>query len=522
VTDSSAREASRVTTAAPSPGYLATNALALFIAALPLLVFPIPPLFDYPAHLARELIIHDLLTQGDFSSMYQLHIAVIPNLGMEAIVLPLLFLGIPVELAGRIFLVLIVILLGTATLGLHRALFRNASFGPLLSFAFILNPVFMFGFANYLLGLALALHGFAWWLRAREKPVAAILPRLVAWTVVLFFCHLTAVALFTGLICSYEASLPFGRQQDRHAQFSAFYRALMLLIVPLLAVAFLYHLAPLSTAPQTVDVHSIGDMLTRIPTRLKALPSYLAAYSRPIDAMVLLTLGCILVASGWLGRLRVSWPMLTPIVGLLLVYVLVPEKWAGTDYISYRIPVAALFLFFASVDIAWDRRYLLALSALGILGLRTGAALSAWAAADAQYQPMLQAIAKLPPHTSIYTGVNYRDSFEPLVRMPWSHFEAYAAIRNRLFVQGIWADPTQDWIVPTPQYAKRAQLRALNNRVDRNTAPARDSDMFNPELLANFDFLVAVQPELYQQAIPAGIQPIARSGSATLFSLHGR
>ena len=497
-------------------------AIAILAVAAPILLFPVPPLFDYPAHLARQLIIHDLLTRGAFSSMYQLHITVIPNLGMEAIVLPLLLLGVPIEIAGRIFLILIVILLGTATVRVHRALFKNASLFPLLAFAFIFNPVFMFGFGNYVLGLALVLHGFAWWLLAREKPAAVILPRLLAWTIAMFFCHLTAVALFIGLICSYEASLPFNGQQGGTARFSGFTRAVMLLIVPIFAVAFLYRLAPLSTAPQTVDVHSAADILARIPARLKALPSYLMAYSRVVDVVILLVLGGILVLSAWFGRLRVSWPMLTPILGLLLLYALVPEKWAGTDYISYRIPVAALFLFFASVDLTWDRWPLLALCVLAILGLRTGAALKAWAAADAQYQPMLQAIAKLPSDASIYTGVNYRDSFEPLVRMPWSHFEAYAAIRNRLFVQGIWADPTQDWIVPTPRYVRLAQLRALNNRVDRNSAPARDSDMFNPELTASFDFLIAVQPELYQRAIPPGVRTIARSGAATLFSLHGR
>jgi hypothetical protein len=280
--------------AAPPPSYLyiATLAAALLAVASPILIFPVPALFDYPAHLAREFIIHDLLTRGSFSSMYQLHFAVIPNLGMEAVVLPLLFLGVPIEIAGRIFLILIVLLLGTGTVRLHHALFQNRSFFPLLSLAFIFNPVFMFGFANYLFGFGLALHAFAWWLHARQKPAAAILPVLLVWAIVLFFCHLMAAALLLGLICSYEASLAL---IERHgAGPSNLSRALMLLAGPVAVIALLYSLAPLSAAPQGIEIHSIGEVIKRIPGRLKALPLHLTAYSLPVDAVVLLALTGIL------------------------------------------------------------------------------------------------------------------------------------------------------------------------------------------------------------------------------------
>jgi hypothetical protein len=500
----------------PSSLYRTMLAIALLAAASPILIFPIPPLFDYPAHLARQFIIHDLLTKGSFSAMYELHIAVIPNLGMESVVLPLLFLGVPVELAGRIFLVLIVALLGTSVVRVHRALFRKTSLFPLFSLAFIFNPVFMFGFANYLFGFALALHAFAWWLHARQKPAMAILPVLLVWAIALFFCHLMATAFFFGLVGAYEVS----RSATLEGGFSHLCRVVALLAGPLLAVALLYRLAPLSTAPQAIEVHSIGEMLARIPTRLRALPLYLTAYSRPLDAIILFALAAILGLAAWFRRLRVSWPMLLPILGLVALYALVPETWAGTDYISYRIPIAALFLFFGSIDIEWDGRYLPAMAVAGALGLRTASVLIAWAQANAQYRPMLQALTELPAHSSIYTGVNYRGSSEPLVRMPWSHFDAYAAIRNGAFVRGIWADPTQNWIVLTPRYAKLTAIPLSANRLDR--PPRKDSDMFGPALIANYDFLLAVQPELYEKPIPAGVRIMAQSGQATLFSLHGR
>jgi hypothetical protein len=377
----------------------------------------------------------------------------------------------------------------------------------------------MFGFANFLFGFALALHAFAWWLHVRRRPAMAILPVLLVWAIALFFCHLMVVVIFLGLIGSYEVSLALIERTDGAANIP---RTLMLLAAAAVVLAILYSLAPLSTAPQTTGLHSVVDVLRRIPVRLKASPLYLTAYSRPIDTVVLLALTAIVGVALWFRRLRLAWPMLTPIIGLLVVYMIVPDAWAGTQYISYRIPAALIFLAFASADIEWDKRYLPALAVASIVGLRATAALFAWAEADAQYRPMLQALERLPTHSAIYTGLNYKGPFEPLIQMPWSHFEAYAAIRNRLFVHGVFADPTQNWIVPTPEYAGPAKLLLDNNRLDRRRAPERDSDMFSPALMANYDFLLAIQPELYRKPIPPGVRAIARSGQATLFSLHDR
>ena len=155
-----------------------------------------------------------------------------------------------------------------------------------------------------------------------------------------------------------------------------------------------------------------------------------------------------------------------------------------------------MFLAFASVDVAWDKKYLSAAAVAVVLGLRTIAALSAWAKMDADYRPMLRALEGLPSHSRIYTSVNYQGRFEQLLRRPWSHFDAYAAIRNRFFVRGIWSDPTQNWIIPTPTYARLAALPLHSSRGDRDPVRGRDDDMFSPELVANYDFLLAVQPEL--------------------------
>jgi len=133
---------------------------------------------------------------------------------------------------------------------------------------------------------------------------------------------------------------------------------------------------------------------------------------------------------------------------------------------------------------------------------------------------MMEALEKLPPGSTIYVGVNYRQSFEPQLRLPWSHFAAYAAIRRGMFVADVWADPTQNWIVQTPHYKTLADLRPLNNRVDNSPRPAPGHDMYDPALVSGFDYLLAVQPELYQGPAAKQAHVIAQSGNGVLFSLH--
>src|SRR5260370_37533542 len=72
--------------------------LALF--SVPVFSTVLPPLFDYPNHLARFWL---LLTGGN--AFYELRWVPLPNLGGDLIV-PLLAWLLPLDLAGKLFLVL--------------------------------------------------------------------------------------------------------------------------------------------------------------------------------------------------------------------------------------------------------------------------------------------------------------------------------------------------------------------------------------------------------------------------------
>src|SRR5262249_7937377 len=101
----------------------------------PLLWASVPPLVDYPNHLARMWILVNAGRIQELGSNYVAHWRLLPNLAMDLIV-PTLALVMPVELAGRLFIALTMLALLGGTVTLHRALHGRVGLWPLCSLLF--------------------------------------------------------------------------------------------------------------------------------------------------------------------------------------------------------------------------------------------------------------------------------------------------------------------------------------------------------------------------------------------------
>ena len=67
--------------------FWAAFALLFLVAALPILRAELPPLFDYPNHLARMDLLARLAGSQALQRYYELHWRVIPDLGMDLVML---------------------------------------------------------------------------------------------------------------------------------------------------------------------------------------------------------------------------------------------------------------------------------------------------------------------------------------------------------------------------------------------------------------------------------------------------
>ena len=170
---------------------------------IPLSIADVPPILDYPNHLARLVLLAAGPDDPELGRIFTPHWAVTPDLAIDLIGPPLLHV-LTVHIVGRMLLggTLLLNLAGVVTL--HRALFKRNAFWPLASGLVAYNATFLMGNLNWQIGCGLAMLFAAGWLTWREsRPLATVLLSAVA-SMVLFFCHLMGLVFFLVLIGSAE------------------------------------------------------------------------------------------------------------------------------------------------------------------------------------------------------------------------------------------------------------------------------------------------------------------------------
>ena len=187
------------------------------------------------------------------------------------------------------------------------------------------------------------------------------------------------------------------------------------------------------------------------------------------------------------------------------------------------MPILLLAVLLASSDIRLTAARPAAVARTAVIAaiaVRSIAALLSWQASDRVYAPMLDALAQLPRGAKIYTALNYRDSMAADRMRPWRHFDCFGAIRDGLIPASVFTNPAQDAITRTPAFAAVGGFTPWDNRVDANAKPLPANDMLAPEMLAAYDYLLAIRPALYQLPLPLVLHEIDRSGDAVLFRIE--
>ena len=178
-------------------------ALLCLVLLAPLTLVDVPPLLDYPNHLARAVVLASGASDPIVSRMYAAHWAIIPNLGTDLVLPPLLHL-LPVHLAGRIVVGITILLPVLGTVAYSRAVFGCYSPWPLASGLVAYNATLLLGFLNFVAAIGIALLLAAGWISWRERhPVRAAALATVGATV-LFFTHLMGLLFFYVLVAGFE------------------------------------------------------------------------------------------------------------------------------------------------------------------------------------------------------------------------------------------------------------------------------------------------------------------------------
>jgi hypothetical protein len=361
---------------------------------LPLFLVSIPPLVDYPNHLARMSI---LLSAGDdptLSANYEPHWRLLPNLAMDLIVPPLAHF-VSLESAGWLFVAATMILLILGTLTLHRVLHGRLGLWPLCSLLFLYNAVLSWGFLNYLFALSVTLLGFSGWVATAHWPRHIRTGVFAIFAALLLIFHLFALGVYGLLVVTFEIGNRFAaRRFDDNKAWIGSAAAVALALAQFVPAGALW-LASLANGGRGYT--AMGDLGARFYGFLAPV-----AFSNPpaIFDRLIMIFSCVFLYIAWRQRaLYLAHAMRVPLVAMLVASAFMPEWVSGSWAAQIRLPVAATFVLIASLTPRSPRRGVLpvfAVAALALLGVRVWSVAESWQEASDRFAEFRAAARVIP------------------------------------------------------------------------------------------------------------------------------
>ena len=426
-----------LTALAPALGYLARGRVLplvfagmLVLVALPIIAEPLPPLTDYVNHLARMHVMARLDVNPVLAEFYEIRWAVIPNLVMDVLVPPL----VPyftVLRSGQVFLLLMVALLVTGPMAIHRALWGRVSPWPLLAFPLVYNGIFLYGLVNYLLGTGVALWGVAGWIALRERPAWRRGLLSLAVVLVLFLCHLFAVGLYGMTLLAHEGwrlwRAPF--RAGRIAGLAAF-------ALPFLPVL------PLILASPTLGLSH--EMVWESRGKLEGVYLAVELYRDSVDLLFAGVVGGLGVWLARRGALRLH-PAGWALLGLgAAVFLLMPRQLFGSWIADQRLPVALVFLLIGFIAPNLPGRLSRRAFYLCLFGLTLARVAEVgvnWADLAEVTDAMTRAVSTMPRGSTVLVAEADQRHGEPALAQALGHAPLIAVIGRDTLVSTIFAVP---------------------------------------------------------------------------------
>jgi hypothetical protein len=466
----------------------------------PFFVSRLPPLNDYPSHLARAYILSAIDRSPDLQKYYSVAWQLVPNLGLDLVAPPLAGL-IGVENAMAAFTVVSLLLCMTGVTAMHRSLFHRVSLAPLAVFLIAYNRSFLWGFVNYFFALGVCFWLFAAWLRSRGWKRALRLPVFSLAAAVLFILHLHAFATYAVLVAGYELSRALAHRRDGRAL-----RELTAAALQFAPAVLLLALSPTADRADDVEYGSIAAKLTG------AIDAFYA-YNLPLDAITLALAGSALLAG---LALRVATPhrhMLLPVGLLMAAFLLMPTTIFGSFAADRRLATSIWMIAAASID--WRLPAGIARIAGGLLIalilIRTGAVVRNWRGAAGVYDSYLRAFELLPQGARLAAAV--AKPVRPFLDDPPIMFIASMAVVERdAFVNTLFAEhghqPLRLKYLPADVRAMRLSHIFYADR--RRGSAWRAGDPFARIEASEYDFVLLINPALFEAEPPARLKLVAR------------
>jgi hypothetical protein len=492
----------------------AALAVLCLVLLAPLRVCDVPPLTDYPNHLARLFVLASLPGDPALAQFYAPHWSVIPNLALDLAGPPLMRI-MPVYAAGRVLIAVSVLLpvLGTVAYGTSL----GGRWWPLGAGLVAYSNCLLYGFLNFSISIGLALLLAAAWLRWRERFPARVTAIAAAGALVLFACHLMGVVFFAVLIGGAELLRVFTANRDKTAWFGAALRRGFVLALVFAAPAALYAIS---------DLQQLGGDAAFLPPaeKLSQFAGVFANYVGWLDAVtaavaVGMPVLCVLARRG-----RVPGAAAVPMLLLFFAFLVSPYAWKGTYHLDTRFAVMLVFMLFAGfVPAGWPAGFRAGAAGAMVLlfAARMAVLTAAWASHQVDIDDIRRVLAPVRPGQAVYVAsVSPAEApaywaTNPRWRMLSDgsrtdiHLGALALTERRAWWPFEFDNASQQPLETRQPY--RSMAERIGDLPGRAQAATAD--------LCGFDYVLLTEADAAPDLPPERFRLLVRSGFAALYGI---
>jgi len=405
-------------------------ALLVLGAAVPLIWPETPPLVDVPGHMARYRVQLDLDHSPELQRYFEFHWALIGNLGIDLLIVPLAwFVGL--EPAVKIIAASIPPLTVVGMLWVSKEVHGRIPPTVMFAIPFVYGYPFNFGFINFALSVALALNAFALWLhltnagRVRLRTWLFIPISCVVWLTHVFGWGVLGLLAFAGEVVRHRDNGKSWKSSFRHAALSMFPLALPLLLMVVWRSG------------------AVGGKTDQFFQGLEKLFALVAALRDRWLIWDSIGVGVALVAIGASlldKRLEMSRRLGFPAAVLALAFVLMPGRIFGSAYADMRLAPIMLMVALLAIRIRPGQAQVanaVAWAALAFSVLRLSGNAISFELADRQARTWLTALKSIPQGAPVLTLAG--DYCLRRWEMPRNtHLASFVVIRNRGFSNDQW------------------------------------------------------------------------------------
>lgn len=491
-------------------------AVAALVAAIPLLWPDIPPLVDLPGHMGRYRVQLDRDAYPWLAEWYRFSWALIGNLGLDLLIIPLTpIFGL--ELAVKLIVLVTPPLIVTGLLWIAREVHGKIPATALFALPLAYSFPFHFGFVNFALSMALALNAFALWLRlARLGKLRTRTIVFVPISCLLWLCHTYGWG-FLGVL-AFSAEMV--RQHDLgHRWLNAWVRAgigCLPLALPMALMVAWRNGGGVSG--QT------GDWFN---WRAKTGWVWMVLRDRwqAFDIASTAILYLILFKGFRDPNIEYSRNLGLSALFLLAVFIIVPRVVFGSAYADMRLApfMVAVALIALRPKKGLSMRGATTLAAMGLLffGVRMAATTASFWQYDQSYDRELKALDHIPVGARLISFVGETCHHEWLMSR-LEHLPALALERRMAYANDQWSMAGAQLL--TTQYKATRGFRHDPSQIVSDVQCPREWWRPIARSLARFprdayDYVWLIQPPAYDKKLEAGLIPVWRSGTSAVFRI---